>query len=283
MSGTDMTAQFCLFDKRWRDREERWVRPSRPIFDPAGFGVEAMPGRREACARTFVERHHYSGTYPASRLAVGLFRKDGPCAETRLVGVSVFSVGMPGAVVKHTGLPAAEAVECGRFVCLPEVAYNGETWFQARAFQALRAEKPEVRSVVSYADPVERRTAEGQLCKPAHAGTIYRAGNAVYVGRSTRRRIYLDRSGRIISERAICKVRAQDQGAAYSERLIVAAGAEPRRFGEDPRAWLDRVLVEPTFRVLRHPGNLTYVFGLDRAARVMAQAKAQPLPDRRAA
>ncbi len=278
-----MNAQPTLFDKRWRDREERWVRPNRPVFEPSGFGVEAMPGRREATARAFVERHHYSGTYPASRLAVGLFRKDGPCAETRLVGVSVFSVGMPGAIAKHTGLNVREGVECGRFVCLPEVAYNGETWFQARAFDALRAEKPEVRSVVSYADPLERRTAEGQLCKPAHAGTIYRAGNAVYVGRARGGPVYLTRDGKTINRRTITKIQAGDVGAAGGERLLVAAGAEPRRFGEDPRAWLDRVLVEPTFRVLRHPGNLTYVFGLDRQAKQIAAGRAQPLPERRAA
>lgn len=275
--------QLHLFDKRWRAREERWVRPDRPVFDPAGFGVEAMPGAREAHARAFVAEHHYSGTYPASRLAVGLFRKDGPCAAVRLVGVSVFSMGIPCAVAKHTGMPGLAGIECGRFVCLPEVAYNGETWFQARAFAALQAEKTEVRSVLSYADPLERRSAAGELCKPAHSGTIYRAGNAVYVGRARGGPIYLTRDGKTINRRTITKIQAGDTGGPDGERVIVAAGAEPRRVGEDPRAWLARVLVEPTFRRLNHPGNLSYVFGLDREAKQTAALRAQPFPERRAA
>lgn len=270
-------------DKRWLRREERWVRPDRAIFSPDGYGVEPMPGSREAAARAFVIEHHYAASYPASRLPVGLFHKAGPCADKRLVGVAIFSNGMPKAVAKHTGLSKDEACELGRFVCLPEVAYNGETWFLARAFPALKAEKA-MRSVLSYADPVERHTAEGHLCKPAHAGTIYKASNAAFVGRSEPRWFWMKRDGTFVQPRDLTKIRKQEQGHPYATRELIEAGAEPRRFGEDPAAWLKRVLREPTFTRIKHPGNFTYVFGLDRETRRAAAAKAQPYPEiRRAA
>src|SRR5690606_11047103 len=129
-------------------------------------------------AKAFVRDHHYAGTFPAARLSVGLF---GPGA--RLEGVAVFSVPMNQRVVpRYTGLEPADGAELGRFVCLPSVRFNGESWFLARAFRLLRAEKG-VAGVVSFADPLERRTAWGELAKRAHWGTIYQASNALYAGR----------------------------------------------------------------------------------------------------
>lgn len=120
--------------------------------------------------------------------------------------------------------------------------------------------------MVSYADPMERRTVEGRLTKPAHAGTIYAAHNAVFAGRARGRHLWLDCNGQVVSERALSKIRHQERGYAYAERRLIAAGVEPRRFGEDPAVWLARVLREPIFRRLKHPGNFVFVFGQDRAA-----------------
>jgi len=267
--------QLCLFDKRWENRQERWRLPDgRALFDPSPYGVEAIAERD---ARALVCEHHYSGSFPAARLSVGLIKRT--AADRRLVGVAVFSVPMnQRAIQVHATVSPREGVELGRFVCLPEVAYNGETWFLRRAFQVLRSEKSEVRAVLSYADPLERTTAGGELCKPAHAGTIYQGGNAAFVGRATPRRLWLTRSGAVVSERGLSKIRSQDCGHRYAELQLLAAGAGERRFGEDPAAWVDRVMAEPAFRRVRHPGNFTYVFGLDKAARVAAMANAQPYP-----
>jgi hypothetical protein len=46
-----------------------------------------------------------------------------------------------------------------------------------------------VRGVVSFSDPVPRRTAAGDLVFPGHIGTIYQASNAGYLGRTTPRRV----------------------------------------------------------------------------------------------
>lgn len=252
-------------DKRWRDREERWARPG-AVLDPTEFGVDVLPREREA--RAFVEQHHYSGSFPAARLSVGLFRKTG-LERARLVGAAVFSVPMQQATVPHyTGLSAAEGVELGRFVCLPEVAYNGETWFLRRAFAALRAEKPEVKAVVSYSDPMERKNSAGGICKLAH-----------YAGRARAETLWLDRTGRVVSRRSLSKIRNGERGWEAAARRLVERGADPRCAGEEPKAWLERVLQQPTFHRLRHPGNLAYVFGLDREARHSIKAAlGDPLP-----
>lgn len=50
--------------------------------------------------------------------------------------------------------------------------------------------------------------------------------------------------------------------AARSPRggVVVEAGATPRAFGEEPAAWLARVL--PMFRKMKHPGNHVYTWNL---------------------
>src|SRR4051812_24422836 len=84
--------QLSLFscEKRWRKREERWVTPAEH-FKPHGYAVDGVP---EFLARRFVEQEHYSGTFPAARISVGLW---GPGPE--LTGVAVFSVPMSKAVL----------------------------------------------------------------------------------------------------------------------------------------------------------------------------------------
>ncbi|MFL6163524.1 MAG: hypothetical protein ACJ74U_15025 [Jatrophihabitantaceae bacterium] len=39
-----------------------------------------------------------------------------------------------------------------------------------------------MRGVVSFADPVPHRTADGRVLAPGHVGTIYRAAGAAYAG-----------------------------------------------------------------------------------------------------
>src|SRR3546814_6214104 len=110
-------------------------------------------------AKPFIERHHYSGSYPASRLAIGLFRQSQTGCD--LEGVCVFSVPMNGrAVVKHLGLPANDGVELGRLVLLDTTGFNAESWFVARAFRYLKREKPGVQGVLSYRS--EEHTSELQ-------------------------------------------------------------------------------------------------------------------------
>ena len=255
--------------ERWRDRRDSY-RPAGERIDPSAYSVDLVD---ERTAKRFVTAHHYSGSYPAARARVGLF-----CGRA-LVGVAVFSVPVNVATVARYST-AADGVELGRLVLLDEVPANGETWFLARAFRALRIEKPSVGAVVSYSDPVPRLTAEGALVKPGHLGIIYQAFNALYVGRSRRETVAIDRAGRVVNRRALSKIRNDETGAGYAYEQLLAAGAPTRRPLEDGPTYVSRALRDGPFRRFRHPGNHTYVWTLRRdvAARLPALAFPKPTP-----
>ena len=268
-----------LADKRWVDRNERWVRHS-TLISPTEYGVDVV---REKDAKAFIIQHHYSGTMVAARLCVGLYRKTG-VDQSRLVGVAAFSVPMQGAAItRYTGFDPNNGVELGRFVLLPEVAFNGESWFLSRAFKLLKQEKGGpggIRSVISYADPLERRTPEGLLTKPAHAGQIYQATNAIYGGRSRAQYLWMCRDGRVLSRRSLNKIINQEVGHAYAARQLMAAGAPAREMLESPKEWVERVLPLIATRI-KHPGNFVFAFGLDSPARDLVRqtnAGGQPYP-----
>lgn len=203
-------------------------------------------------------KHHYSGTMPAARERIGLYR-----AGT-LVGCAVFSVPCRMSVLDRLPCPRDEAVELGRFVLLDDVPSNGETWFLARCFEYLRREG--YSGVLSFSDPVPRTDSNGRVVFKGHVGTIYCASNAVYAGRATKRTLYLLPDGAVFSERAMSKIRAKEQGWRYAVEQLVNAGAPPPRPAEDLSAWL-RTVRPMVLRLLRHGGNHTYLFGLTKAVK----------------
>lgn len=256
-----VAARGCM---RWGRRSQTW-RPGEEIFDPSLYGVEVIPG--DTVARDFVVAHHYSGSYPAARCRAGLYLSRGPWMAPLLVGVAVFSVPMQQAVIpKYTGLAAGDGVELGRFILREEVPAPGETWFLARAMEIAR-EALGVRAVVSYSDPMPRRTERGEVVLPGHIGTIYQASNARYMGRSAPRTHWLDRRGRFLSQRALSKIRCEERGADAAMRRLAELGAPARERGESARDYVTRALREGPFRRVRHRGNHAYVFGLDRRMR----------------
>lgn len=264
--------------QRWRERRDSY----RPAGEPIRASEYHVGVIDEGPARAFVEMHHYSGTFPAARLCVGLFRSSG-AARARLVGTAVFSVPMNNhSIPVYSGLAAHAGVELGRFVLLDECEANAETWFLARAFRGLRTEKPEVKAVLSYSDPLPRATDDGRIVKPGHMGICYQALNARHVGRSSARTLILDVDGRVISERALSKIRNDERGAAGAYRRLISAGAPPRRFGEDPRDYVTRAVADGPFRRVRHPGNFVYLWSVggrhDRQRLERGFAAALPYP-----
>lgn len=243
--------------QRWRERRAYFRRVGE-VFNPAIADVQPID---ETTAKAFVERHHYSGTYPAARFRAGLFERAG------LVGVVVFSVPMNQLSVPHyfTDLQPNDGVELGRLVLLDSVASNAESWFVARAFRLLR-EHLAVRGVVSYSDPVMRTDSAGNVVKPGHVGTVYQALNAVYRGRATARTMRLSSDGRIVSPRALSKIRNEERGDGYAYEQLLDMGAPERRPFESGADYVRRATAE--FRTVRHPGNHTYTWRLDRAAQV---------------
>lgn len=247
-----MTALPC---QRWRERRPRY-RPAGERIEPARYAVDLV---EERAARPFVGAHHYSGTFPAARRSIGLFR------GAVLVGVAVFGVPAQAATIpRWTGLPASSGVVLSRFVLLDDVPGNGETWFLRRAFAALRVEIPDLGAVVSYSDPVERLDATGRRVKPGHVGVIYQAFNGRYLGRSAPETMILDPAGRSIDRRGLSKIRNGETGAAGAVVRLVAAGAPTRRPHEDGAAYVARALAEGPFVRVRHPGNHVYAWPLSR-------------------
>jgi len=249
--------------QRWRDGRDRY-RLAGEVIDPRQYEVAAIAG--DGPARAFVCAHHYSGTYPAARFRFGLYR------GAALVGVAVYSHPCNDRVLTSVfpGSPL-EAVELGRFVLLDDVPGNGETWFLARTFEQLRAER--LRGVVSFSDPIPRRTADGRLVFPGHLGVIYQAHNGVYLGRSTPRTLRILPDGTVWSARAIQKIRAREKGWEYAVATLRRAGAPPP---EELTAWLREWLPRLT-RPLRHAGNHRYAWALERRGRRRLTASA-PYP-----
>jgi hypothetical protein len=239
--------------QRWNNRQDRY-RPAGELINTSAYEVAPLVTLE---AKSFVERHHYSQSYPAARFRFGMYRAG------VLVGVAVFSHPCSDKVLTSV-FPgeATDSVELGRFVLLDSVPGNGETWFLARTFELLRAE--ELRGVVSFSDPLSRRNAAGELVTPGHVGTIYQAHNAVYLGQAPRRTIRLTSTGKTISARTISKVRRQEKGWRYAVEDLVEAGAPAP--GADLTAWLPVALAAATTTV-RHPGNHKYAWAFSRRER----------------
>lgn len=241
--------------QRHRARSTVFIPPD-DRFNPILHEVAEIPD--DTTARAFVEREHYSGSYPAARERYGLWFRD------QLVGVAVYSHPANDLTLKRLPCDRLEGVELGRLVLLDSAAFNSETWFIARTFERLR--RAGYRGVVSFSDPAARSDESGAVVFKGHVGQIYQASNAVFTGVSAARTQRLRRNGQVLSARAISKIRSRDVGWRYSAALLERDGADPLGEREDSRAWLAKWLPRLT-RTFRHPGNLTYLFGLDAATK----------------
>lgn len=243
-------------NQRWYKRLNTWCDASEIIDTRAHEVAEILD---DNTAKTFVEEHHYSGTYPAARERFGLYRGG------QLVGVAVFSHPPNEAVLRRLPCERMAGIELGRFVLLSDVPGNGESWFLARCFERLRASG--IEALVSHSDPLPRRDASGNLVLPGHVGCIYQATNAIYGGRTRARGLWILPDGTVFSERAMTKIRSRDRGYRYAIDQLVRQGAErPLDLGQDLDAWLREALSRVARRV-KHRGNHRYLWALDRRLR----------------
>lgn len=245
--------------QRWSNRRTSY-RPAGEVFDHRWACVESID---ETSAKTFVLQHHYSGSYPAARFRAGLFVKKPFHAEV-LCGVGVFSVSMNQQVVPayFSGLQASDGVELGRFVLEDSVAANGESWALSRMLKLLRRALPQVRGVVAYCDPLERRDVDGQVVKRGHVGTIYRATNSTFRGRSSARTLWLAPSGECVADRTMSKIRLEEVGQGYAMDKLRALGAPAANYQESGVDYIKRLKACGWLKPLRHPGNLAFTWNL---------------------
>ncbi|WP_326809625.1 hypothetical protein OG533_39440 (plasmid) [Streptomyces sp. NBC_01186] len=249
-------AEFC---QRWRYRRHSWLRRREGGFDQSSYQARMLD---HDVARRFVAEHHYSRSWPAVRLAVGLYATDPRAGREGLVGVLALGVPMHPAVL--TGpfpnlVPYRESLELSRLVLLDQVPANGESWFVAHAFR-LAAQRG-IRGIVAHSDPQPRvrQTPNGpEDLHPGHVGTTYQASSMDYLGRTRRRRLTVLPDATVLPDRAQSKIRADEAGHLGAERRLVAFGARPRRTDEDGARWLAEALEQVGATVLDHHGNHRY-------------------------
>jgi len=264
--------------QRWspgRAQSWRWARDGG--FDASRYGAAVIT---EATAKPWLLERHYSGTFPAARLQIGMFDLAAPGRP--LVGAAVLSVPASERVLTSvfpTLAPYRESLELGRF-CLEEcVPGNGETWFLAEVFRL--AAHAGIRGVVSFSDPLPRTSADGAITFIGHLGIIYQAKGAQYLGTGTPRTLILLPNGTTFNARTQQKIRAGERGHEAAVLKLVHAGARPPHAGEPPAAWLKQALAD-VGRTVRHPGCHKYAFRLgvtrrDRA-RVVIVPRSRPYP-----
>lgn len=130
-------------------------------------------------ARDFIERHHYTHKFSSTRYALGVFYvEDSEHAffdgvNEQLIGCLTYGHPVSNRTVDSIteGLELDEVLELTRLCCLDDYGKNLESYVIAQSFDWLKKYAPEVKVLVSYADPEQ-----------AHTGGIYRATNWLYQG-----------------------------------------------------------------------------------------------------
>ena len=140
-------------------------------------------------AKYACEKWHYSKNVP-----VGKIVKIGVWENGSFIGVVLFSCGSSGVGCfgKQFDASAFETCELSRVALRRHDAQVSR--IVSIAIKLLRKQSPDLRLVVSYADPEQ-----------GHTGGIYQAGNWVYTGRSAADRAYIDISGKRWHSRSISK------------------------------------------------------------------------------
>jgi hypothetical protein len=244
--------------QRWRARRESF-RQRGESFDASTF--EVAPIASDTIARTFVQAHHYSASYPAARERFGLYQ------GAELVGVAVYSVPChPNVISNWFPFEWRAGVELGRFVLLDSVPFNAESWFLARTRELLA--RAGYLGIISFADDQPRTSASGGASFGGHVGTIYQASNAILAGRGKGQCLMVLPNGRTWHRRNRGKVIGLERGHESAVAELVRWGARPFDAGseESRRAWLARALATATRRI-RHQGCLRYLWGLTRSVR----------------
>lgn len=131
-------------------------------------------------AASFIIKHHYTKKSSSCRYALGLYHIEDSHSffegqSEKLIGVMTY--GHPvsnrtvASITKEHPLELDEVLELTRLVCLDGYGKNLESYFIGKSFEWLKQNAPEVKVLVSYADPEQE-----------HTGTIYRATNWLYQG-----------------------------------------------------------------------------------------------------
>lgn len=134
-------------------------------------------------AKDYIIKHHYThGCHNAPYPCYGLFEGQ------NLIGVLMFARPCSENVCSSIwGRDERFSVtELHRLHILDVTPRNTETWFMHQCFELMRHDCPEIKGIISFADSTE-----------GHCGTIYKAMNFYYIGRTVSSWFYRDPTGRL--------------------------------------------------------------------------------------
>ena len=141
-------------------------------------------------AKTYIHANHYShGSHGGPSPCYGLYQGEGGLfGERKLLGVAMFAT--PCSENVRASVFGEKYVDCvtelHRLHLLDITPRNSESWMISRILRQLHIDRPDIRAVVSFADPTE-----------GHLGVIYQATNAIYYGVSGKSRFWMDTEGRL--------------------------------------------------------------------------------------
>jgi hypothetical protein len=152
-------------------------------------------------AKYAVEHWHYSRVLPAGKLV-----KIGVWEDGQFIGYVIFGRGANNHIASPYGLEQTKVCELVR-IALKEHE-SPVSKIGAIAISILRKQSPELRLIVSYADP-----------KQSHKGLIYQAMNWIYTGSSQAQRFTLRLDGTIEHKRSAFSRFGTVKGLEKSEML----------------------------------------------------------------
>ena len=131
-------------------------------------------------AKSFIEKNHYTKKFSSCRYALGIFYVEEEHSffagsHEKLIGCMTY--GHPvsnravGSLTKTIPLELDNVLELTRLVVFDGYGKNIESYFIGQSFHWLKQNAPEVKILISYADPEQE-----------HTGGIYRATNWLYQG-----------------------------------------------------------------------------------------------------
>lgn len=192
-----------------------------------------------AAAKYAVETWHYSRALPVPPLV-----KVGAWEDGRFIGVVIFSRGATPSLLNPFGLSQCDGCELTRVALTAHKSPVSRIVRLAMLF--LKQKSPELRLVVSFADPGE-----------GHHGGIYQAGNWLYSGRTQPSREYIGPDGKRWHARMVKK---QGWTTVQGKRRKTLTPAE--------------------CTPIERPGKHRYLMPLDDAMRAQIAPLAKPYPKR---
>jgi hypothetical protein len=188
-------------------------------------------------AKYAVQHWHYSRTLPVPPIV-----KIGVWEDQLFVGVVLFSRGASSNLLKPYGLKQSEGCELTR-IALSNLHVSPVTQIIKRAIALLRENSPDLRLIVSFADP-----------HYGHHGGIYQAANWIYAGTTNASKEYWHKGKRLHSRQV-------------SERGFNIQQGQLRR------------TVKPSeCTIVETPGKHRYLWPLDKRMRRQVESLSQPYP-----